>query len=346
MALKFGLLWPFRNPEFSRQPWPAFYRDHLDLCVESEALGYDHIWLSEHHFVEDGYSPSVLPIAAALAARTSRIRIGTNLLLLPMHNPLRVAEDTATIDQIANGRFDLGVGLGYRPCEFTAQGLSLSERGARLTEGVQLVQRLLSGETVTFAGRFNQLHEVRVSPPACQQPHPPIWLGALAQQAIDRAARLGFHFQSVGPGGMDKVYDAALEKYGRRPSDYHIGQAAVVYVAPSRTQAWETAARPLHYMTSQYVRWFLEAGDMPGAEAAQAALIDIDEMLRRQSFDFLGQPALIGTPNDVAAMIDDLKARSRITHFCCVTPSAGMAVADIRAHMRLFAAQVMPRFMQ
>ena len=75
MALKFGLLWPFRNPEFSRQPWPAFYRAHLDLCVESEALGYDHIWLSEHHFVEDGYSPSVLPIAAALAARTSRSRI-------------------------------------------------------------------------------------------------------------------------------------------------------------------------------------------------------------------------------------------------------------------------------
>ena len=123
---------------------------------------------------------------------------------------------------------------------------------------------------------------------------------------------------------MDKVYDAALEKYGRRPADYHLGQAAVVYVAPSRTQAWETAARPLHYMTSQYVRWFAEAGDMPGAGGAQAALVDIDQMLRQQSFDFLGQPALIGTPDDVAAMIADLQSRSRITHFCCVTPSTGM----------------------
>lgn len=344
MTLKFGLLWPFRNPQFARRPWPDFYRDHLDLCVESETLGYDHIWLTEHHFVDDGYSPSVLPIASALAARTSRIRIGTNLLLLPMHNPLRVAEDTATIDQIANGRFDLGVGLGYRPREFTAQGLALAERGARLTEGVQLVQRLLSGEMVSFNGRFNQLDAVCLSPPACQRPHPPIWLGALAPAAIDRAARLGFHFQMVGPSGTDRIYDAALEKYGRRPSDYHIGQAAVVYVAPSRSQAWETAARPLHYMTSQYVRWFAEAGDMPGAEAAQAALIDVEEMLRRQSFDFLGQPALVGTPEDVAGMIAELNARSRITHFCCVTPSAGMAVDDIRAHMRLFAEKVMPRF--
>lgn len=114
--------------------------------------------------MDDGYSPSLLPIAAALAARMLRIRIGTNLLLLPMHNPLRVAEDTATIGQISNGRFDLG--LGYRPREFTAQGLSLAERGARLTEGVQLLQRLLRGEPVSFAGRFNQLDEVTLSPPA------------------------------------------------------------------------------------------------------------------------------------------------------------------------------------
>ena len=144
MGLKFGILWSFRNPSFARVPWTDLYRSHLDICVESEALGYDNIWLTEHHFVDDGYSPSLMPIAAALAVRTKYIRVGTYLILLPMHNPVRVAEDTATIDLISEGRFDLGVGLGYRSVEFSAQGISPKERGARLTEGIQIIHNSLS----------------------------------------------------------------------------------------------------------------------------------------------------------------------------------------------------------
>ena len=96
MSLRFGILWPFRNPEFARVPWEQLYRSHLDLIADSEAMGFDDAWLTEHHFVDDGYSPSLLPIAGAVAARTTRIRIGTFLVLLPLHNPVRLAEDTAT----------------------------------------------------------------------------------------------------------------------------------------------------------------------------------------------------------------------------------------------------------
>ena len=128
MTLRFGLLWPFRNPEWARVEWDALYRSHLDLIVESERMGFDEAWLTEHHFVDDGYSPSLLPIGAAIAARTQRIRIGTFLLLLPLHNPVRVAEDTATLDLISGGRFDLGVGLGYRKGEFDDQGIPARER--------------------------------------------------------------------------------------------------------------------------------------------------------------------------------------------------------------------------
>jgi alkanesulfonate monooxygenase SsuD/methylene tetrahydromethanopterin reductase-like flavin-dependent oxidoreductase (luciferase family) len=122
---------PFRNPAFARVPWDDFYASHLDLAVQAEALGYDHVWLTEHHFVDDGYSPFPLPIAAAIAARTTRIRIGTFVLLLPLHDPVRVAEDAATVDVLSRGRFDLGLGLGYRVAEFTGFGVPRSERGAR-----------------------------------------------------------------------------------------------------------------------------------------------------------------------------------------------------------------------
>ena len=344
MRLKFGILWSFRNPAFARMPWPELYRSHLDLCVESEALGYDNIWLTEHHFVDDGYSPALAPIAGALASRTRHIRIGTYLILLPMHHPVRVAEDAATIDLISNGRFDLGVGLGYRPVEFSAQGMSPKERGARLAEGVQIIQRLLSDECVTVDGKFTQLKEVRITPPALQKPHPPIWIGAVAPKAIERAARLGFHYQSVGPAAMNAIYDDALQRHGRRHEDHHIAQARAVYVAPSRAQAWEIAAQPLHYMTEQYVRWGSEAADMPVMDEALKNLVSVDEMIARQSFDFLGEPAIVGTPQDAIEMIEEYRTRGRMTHFVCYFPTSGMAPHLIRDGMTLFAREVMPHF--
>ncbi len=210
MSLRFGLKWSFQNPGFARVPWEQLYRTHLDLIAESETLGYDHVWLTEHHFVDDGYSPSLHTIGAAVAARTNRIRIGTHLLLLPLHNPVRVAEDTATVDLMSAGRFDLGVGQGYRRGEFESQGISRAERGGRMEEGLTVVQRLLRGETVTFDGRFTTLRDVRISPPALQRPHPPIWVGATMPKAVERAARMGCHFLNGGhleyfDGGDDRV---------------------------------------------------------------------------------------------------------------------------------------------
>jgi alkanesulfonate monooxygenase SsuD/methylene tetrahydromethanopterin reductase-like flavin-dependent oxidoreductase (luciferase family) len=108
----FGLLLSFRNPPPGREPFTEIYRKHFDIAALAEDLGYNTIWLTEHHFIDDGYSPSLLPIAAAIAARTRRIRIGTFVILLPLHNALRIAEDAATVDIISNGRFDLGVGAG------------------------------------------------------------------------------------------------------------------------------------------------------------------------------------------------------------------------------------------
>jgi alkanesulfonate monooxygenase SsuD/methylene tetrahydromethanopterin reductase-like flavin-dependent oxidoreductase (luciferase family) len=110
--LDLGLMFSFRNPAAWTRPFNDVYRDELDLIADAEELGFDTIWLTEHHFADDGYSPSIIPLAAAIAARTERVRIGFNLPLLPLHNAIRVAEDIATLDVLSGGRIDVGLGQG------------------------------------------------------------------------------------------------------------------------------------------------------------------------------------------------------------------------------------------
>lgn len=344
MNLRFGCLWSFRNPSWNRVPWQDLYRNHLDLIADSEALGYDHAWLTEHHFVDDGYSPSLLPIAGAIASRTSRIRIGTFLVLLPLHNPVRIAEDTATVDLISHGRFELGVGLGYRREEFADQGIPHEERGARLREGIEIVQRLLQDEEVTIDGKFSKLNKIRISPPALQRPHPPIWVGALAPKAIERAAKMGFHYQVTGPMSNVAHYDACLEAAGRNPADFNTAQLRWIHVAPSREQAWENSAKALHHTASCYAKWFGEANDKPGDDAGLEGMPSVDEMIAKQEFDMFGEPAIVGTPDDAKEILFDYVKQGRVTDLVCGMAFAGLDPHHIRSSMRLFAKDVIPAF--
>lgn len=343
MTLRFGLLWSFRNPEWARVPWEEVYRSHLDLVVDSERMGFDQAWLTEHHFVDDGYSPSLLPIGAAIAARTRRMRIGTFLLLLPLHNPVRVAEDTATLDLISGGRFDLGMGLGYRLGEFDDQGIPARQRAGRMQEGLTIVRRLLEGESVTIDGAYNQLRDIRIVPPALQRPHPPLWVGGTAPKAIERAARLGFHFLSGNIGSVI-VYDEALRANGRDPSDFRIAATRPTFVAPSRDQAWEVAAEPLRHMAVNYVQWTAQAKGGTAPEQAAASVPSVEEIVSGQSMDFFGEQALVGTPQDVIEQIEDYRSRGRLTDLVCMLPLPGMPPQQIRAGMELFAREVIPYF--
>jgi alkanesulfonate monooxygenase SsuD/methylene tetrahydromethanopterin reductase-like flavin-dependent oxidoreductase (luciferase family) len=343
MTLRFGLLWPFRNPEWARVGWDALYRSHLDLIAESERMGFDEAWLTEHHFIDDGYSPSLLPIGAAIAARTHRIRIGTFLLLLPLHNPVRVAEDTATLDLISGGRFDLGVGLGYRKGEFDDQGIPARERAGRMQENLTIVRRLLSGESVTIDGRYITLRDISISPPALQRPHPPIWVGGTAPRAIERAARMGLHFLAGGPGSAN-LYDDALRAHGNDPHDFRVAAMRPTFVAPTREQAWELAAKPLRYMAAGYMQWTAEAEVASGAPRQTAALPSVEEIIRKQSFDFFTERAMIGTPDDVIAQIEEYRANSRLTDLVCGMALPGMPPDQIRAGMELFAREVISHF--
>ncbi len=126
--VNFGLWYDLRNPAPSSVSFEVLYAQVLEQIQCAEGIGYDSVWLTEHHFVEDGYTPSPLVIAAAIGASTQRMRIATNLMLLPLADPVRIAEDAASLAILTNGRFDLGVGLGYRELEFNYINRNLKHR--------------------------------------------------------------------------------------------------------------------------------------------------------------------------------------------------------------------------
>jgi alkanesulfonate monooxygenase SsuD/methylene tetrahydromethanopterin reductase-like flavin-dependent oxidoreductase (luciferase family) len=142
-------LFPFRNPAQWHAPITSLYDEHIAEAVLAEELGYDHVWTTEHHFYDDACSPSLLPILAAIAQRTIRIRLGTFIIILPLHHPVRVAEDAATVDIPSKGRLELEVGQGYVVSEFESFKVPRKERASRLEEGIELIRRCFTEESPT-----------------------------------------------------------------------------------------------------------------------------------------------------------------------------------------------------
>lgn len=166
------------------------FRPTFELAQAAERAGFYGAFVGHHHFTP-GYETAPWVVLAAVAARTSQLRLGTSIYLLPTHHPLDVAENVATLDRISGGRVILGAGIGYRPYEYDAFELPYHRRGARMSEALEILPRAWSGEPVSYDGRHFHFDDVTVYPTPVQEPHPPLWIGAVARQAQERAARLG-----------------------------------------------------------------------------------------------------------------------------------------------------------
>jgi alkanesulfonate monooxygenase SsuD/methylene tetrahydromethanopterin reductase-like flavin-dependent oxidoreductase (luciferase family) len=280
--VKFGLWYDFRKPN-PEPTFEAFYRANLEQMVCAEDLGFNSVWLTEHHFVEDGYTPSPLVIAGAIAQRTTKLRIGTNLMLLPLADPIRLAEDAATLSILSDGRFDLGVGLGYRQVEFDYFKRQLKHRPSLMEEGVGIIRQAWSGNPVSFNGRRYTVDNLQVAPTPSTKPR--LLMGGMAEPAIARAARIGDGFLSTGGIGHAE-YIAALEALGRPRSDGAIfaGHWGVISADPEREAA--RMGEYALYQTNQYIRWgaFGPPEETPEFPTAADALRDgLYEMLDADS---------------------------------------------------------------
>jgi alkanesulfonate monooxygenase SsuD/methylene tetrahydromethanopterin reductase-like flavin-dependent oxidoreductase (luciferase family) len=329
---RFGLWYDFRNPPKWRQDPHGLYRAILDQIVRAEALGWDDVWLSEHHFIADDYTPSMLPLACAIAARTERIHVGTSVLLLPLHDPLRVAEDAATVDVMSNGRLELGVAGGYRIGEFRGFGVGTGERAGRMDEAVPLIRQLFAGERVSVRGRYYRYEDVELHPRPIQS-HPRIWIGGFSEPAARRAGRLGDGYIGLGP--IAPLVDLCLaerESAGLDPSDFEVaGGLSWLLVARDPERRWREAEPHLLYQINLYSQWFSEAG-MAVARTASTA----DELLR--------QGVLIVSPEQARDAIASYARDNRITRFYGWTVPPGLPPEWSDEHLELMAREVIPAF--
>lgn len=331
--MRFGLWYHLRNPAPWQQPPDRLYAETLDQIVMAEELGYHSVWASEHHFTDDAYLPSSLVWLSAVAARTARVRLGTLILLLPLHDPLRVAEDAAVVDLISGGRLDLGVAAGYRVREFEAFGVAHTERGSRVEEGVQILQRAWSDGAFSFAGRHFHYDNVDVTPKPLQKPYPPIWMGGHTKVAIRRAARLGCHLLPDTTTDFDVlgVYQEALREYGRDSRAFRIKCFRFLYCCEDAEAGWRDVRQHLLYQHNLYRRWARDAGDDTAKELTEAAA------LPRSGY-------IVGPPEECERAIRELHRRMPFEEFVFWAYPPGFPVSRANRSIELFARSVMPRF--
>jgi alkanesulfonate monooxygenase SsuD/methylene tetrahydromethanopterin reductase-like flavin-dependent oxidoreductase (luciferase family) len=188
--MKYGIgYYSLQSPAHKPRKHVELYREMLEEVSVADEMGFDSAWLTEHHFLADGYCPSLMVTAGAIAARTKKIRIGTGVLLIPLHDPVRIAEDSAVVDLISEGRLILGLGLGYRKEEFDGLGRTLKERRGRIEESLDILTKSWSEESFDHNGKYYKLQNINVTPKPVQRPIP-IWIGAFTEPAIRRAARI------------------------------------------------------------------------------------------------------------------------------------------------------------
>src|SRR5256714_4220000 len=308
------------------------FRDFIEYNVAAEALGYDSSFVVEHHFTGFGQVSASLNLLTYLAARTSTLRLGTAVLVLPCRTPVLLAEAAATIDLLSGGRLEFGVGKGYRANEFAGFALPIAEADDRFEEALSVILKSwTSNERFSHHGKFWNFENIVVEPPTQQKPHPPIWMAAGQPDSIAKVARRGCkllldQFASIALTiERFNIYRAEVEAAGRRFDPMDVGVARAFYVAKDaedKRQAVEARLANQRRMT--------ELAAAPGA--MRSSMLSFDYTL-----DAAEQSAKFSPPDEIANKLDTLRAAG-ITHV--LLNGGGGSVANLRR----FAREVMPAF--
>lgn len=328
MAMKFGILASHQFPQ--DYDLGKSLKDLFSLVEYSASLDYDSVF-AIHHYVANLQTPQVLSMTASLLGCSGNMSVGTAILLLPFIHPVHVAEEFATLDHLSNGRMILGVGAGYRTEEFDAFSLNKKERGSRLAESIEVIRKLWTGEPVHFKGKYFNLEGQSISVKPVQDGGPPIWVGAGAFPAIERAARIGDAWLAPGnpptEGWMETAlshYNGALEESGRSGIVTDRPVIVELFCAATDEEARETA---LPYVKDEYFTY---------SDYSQLSW-------QKSKFDYLWETQfIIGSPETVAQKVVALAAYG-FNHVIFRPFWIGMPMDVSRESVRLVAQEVRPR---
>ncbi len=310
--MKIAVLQFFSWPE-RRVALAAVYARALQRIEIMDRTGYDAVWLAEHHFSSFSVCPSVHMMGMLAAARTTRLRIGTGVSLAPFYHPLRLAEEVALLDVLSGGRVNWGAGRGFARVEFENFGVPPEESTSRFRETVEIVLRAWTDERLSFAGTHFNFHDVEVLPKPLQRPHPPVWMAATSEPALDWAAGRGFsilmdpHASARDIGRKRRYYAERLNAAGFSMDGRELPVARLVALADTTAKATEIARRGAQWIVDSY----FGATHRPVGVADPAAP-GADPVQR-----YLDEVILHGTPQAVLDQILRLREEIGLDYLLC-----------------------------
>ena len=317
----------------------AFYREFLEEALYGEALGFDSVWLEEHHGVKDHYWPSPLIGLAGVATRTERMLLGTDVLVMPFYHPVRVAEDVAMLQIMSGGRMILGGAIGYKPDEFALYQVVMDKRGERFEEAIRLIRALWTQPRVDFEGKHYQVRGLALEPRP--DPPPPIWVGGWGPMALTRAARYGDAWVPGPTAGMEKLlkardfYNARLQEIGVDPSSRPAPLTREVVIAESDDAALAMAEK--HVLINYRDEYGGGQWKHPLIGSRDSTAVDRLETIARDRF-------LIGSPETIRAELRRFVEVFGLDHLICRLYFPGIPHGFIMRELELLAQEVIPAF--
>jgi natural product biosynthesis luciferase-like monooxygenase protein len=350
--MKFGL---FYLPTYL--PAERDAHTHLNNIVEqvifAEKIGLDYVWLVEHHFVRHGgLMAANFAMLSYLAAKTSRIRLGTGATVLPLNDPVRVAEMGATLDQLSNGRFDFGIGRGFIRYEFDTFGIGMQESRERVEEGVQLVRQAWTQRPLSFKSKFRpEIQEMSILPPPYQKPHPPIWVACfLTPESFEWTAKEGYNLLYVAyhvdpsvAGERIGWYRNALPKHGRRIDDHEICVAYHAHFLESDDDDFARLRAIVERPMAQYSEAGTEAARKPPDPVAYKGYAVREDYHKQAGFEvyFPGR-VLMGGPRRVLERLRVMRDQG-ITQVGMLVDFGSIPHAEVMRSLEVFAKEILPK---
>ena len=334
--MKFGVF--YQMPCAVDQSPAERYQDTIGQVQLADKLGFDAAWLAELHFnPRFSIMPAPMMVGSAIAQTTSRIRIGTAVHLMPLHQPIRLAEEAAALDVLSGGRSIFGIGRGAIPSHFQGYGVDQEEARDRFLEGLEMVLGMWAHDEYSYQGTYHQVEGIVLSPKPVQKPHPPVFIASNSPDTFTMVGQLG-HNILVAPtivtvqgalAGLE-TYRSELEWNGHDPAERDVNVTVHVNVDLDEGKA----RRGFEQTINNYLGT-LRSGS--GRGSARAQTLDYETVL--------DEYAAVGTPGQVAEKLDKLKAIYGPDGFICWFNTGGMIPhEDVKTSMTLFAQEVMPHF--